>query len=156
EGLTLSTHLRDSHHMDWEIGNYAFGAAAGHPFLHAIIENCVKAQKEPEWVKPMLRGFPPMFREEYVVLNTTGPGLISRTLAENPELAKTVHVLFPDDVCNMENWNRFGEYGIHMMEGSWRARSGYIRRRLGQRWENLRMNSLLKQSQKLGKERKSA
>ena len=46
EGLTLSEYLRNRYKMDWEIGNYAFGAAAGHPFLAAIIENCVKAAKE--------------------------------------------------------------------------------------------------------------
>src|ERR1700730_2525464 len=33
EGLTLSRYLRKHYKMDWEIGNYAFGAAAGHPFL---------------------------------------------------------------------------------------------------------------------------
>lgn len=153
EGLTLSDHLRDHHKMDWEIGNYAFGAAAGHPFLELVIKNCVKAQEDPSWVKPMMRGFPPLFAEEYVVLNTTGPGLISRTLAENPELAETVRVLFPEDVCNVANWNRFGDIGVHLMDGSWRTRSGYLYRRLAQHWENMKMQSVLKKSLKLGKTR---
>ena len=143
EGLTLSDYLRNHHKMDWEIGNYAFGAAAGHPFLEAIIENCVKAQKDPNWVKPMMRGFPPLFTSEYFVLNTTGPGLISRTLAENAEAAKTVTVLFPDDVCDLDNWNRFGDFGIHFIEGSWRTRSSYVLRRLAQRWESLKMQETL-------------
>src|SRR4029077_5545531 len=99
EGLTLSRLLR-SYGMDWEIGNYAFGATPGHPFLEAVIENCVRAQKDPSWVKPMMRGLPFFFRDECLVLNTTGPGLLSRTLAENAELATTVTVLFPDDVCD--------------------------------------------------------
>ena len=85
--------------MDWEIGNYAFGAAAGHPFLEAVIENCVRAQRDPSWVKPMMRGLPHLFRSEYFVLNSTGPGLVSRTLAENPELAKTVTVPVPPTMC---------------------------------------------------------
>src|SRR5215831_15517824 len=59
EGLTFSSFLRSHHQMDWEIGNYAFGAAPGHPFLGAIIENCVRAQQDPAWVKPMMRGMPP-------------------------------------------------------------------------------------------------
>src|SRR5215813_891719 len=55
EELTLSQYLRRTCRMDWEIGNYAFGAAAGQPFLEAVIQNCVKAQREPAWVKPMMR-----------------------------------------------------------------------------------------------------
>ena len=54
EELTINMFLRREYGMDWEIGNYAFGAAAGHPFLHAIIKNCVRAQKDPEWVQPMM------------------------------------------------------------------------------------------------------
>jgi hypothetical protein len=153
EGLTLSEHLRNHHKMDWEIGNYAFGAAAGHPFLAAVIENCVKAEKDPNWVKPMMRGYPPLLTSEYLILNTTGPGLISRTLAENVESAKTVTVLFPDDVCDLENWNRFGDLGVHFIEGSWRTRSSYLVRRVAQHWENFKLQGLLKESRKLGKTR---
>jgi len=135
EALTLSHFLRDHCKMDWEIGNYGFGAGAGHPFLKAVIENCVKAQRDHNWVKPMLRGYPPLLRSEYVVLNTTGPGLISRTLAENPELAREVTVLFPDDLSDMRSWNCFGKYGIHLMEGSWRKKGILLRRKLANYWE---------------------
>ena len=153
EGLTFSRYLRTQYKMDWEIGNYAFGAAARHPFLEAIIENCVRGQRDPSWVKPMMRGAPFLSKTEYFVLNTTGPGLVSRTLAEHPELATTVEVLFPDDVCDVSKWNRFGEFGIHFMEGSWRARKSYLLRRLAQRWEVLKMQGLLKRSLRLGKSR---
>jgi hypothetical protein len=155
EGLTFSQFLRTNRKMDWQIGNYAFGAAPEHPFLEAIIENCVKAQKDPNWVQPMMRGLPRLSREEFFVLNTTGPGLISRTLAENPDLAKTVTVLFPDDVCDVRNWNRFGDLGVHLMEGSWRAQSGRLRRRLAVYWEDHKLQKLLKESRKLGKTRQS-
>jgi inositol phosphorylceramide mannosyltransferase catalytic subunit len=155
EGLTFSRYLRTQFKMDWEIGNYAFGAAAGHPFLEAIIENCVRGQRDPSWVKPMMRGAPFLSKTEYFVLNSTGPGLVSRTLAEHPELATTVEVLFPDDVCDISKWNRFGEFGIHFMEGSWRARKSYLLRRLAQRWEVLKMQGLLKRSLRLGKSRRS-
>ena len=70
EELTLNRYLRELG-MDWEIGNYAFGAAAGHPFLEAVIQNCVRGQRDPEWVKPMLRGIPLPFRAEFRLLNTT-------------------------------------------------------------------------------------
>jgi inositol phosphorylceramide mannosyltransferase catalytic subunit len=154
EGITLSHLLRSRHNMDWEIGNYAFGAAAGHPFLAAVIENCVRAQKDPDWVKPMMRGFPPLLKAEFLVLNTTGPGLISRTLAENPALAQSVTVLFPGgDVCESANWNRFGDRGVHLMDGSWRVPAGRLRRRLTQYWELWILRNLLKDSRKLGQTR---
>ena len=38
ECLTLSRYLRERHGIDWQIGNYAFGATKGHPFLKAVID----------------------------------------------------------------------------------------------------------------------
>ncbi len=125
----------------------------GHPFLEAIIENCVRAQKDPAWVKPMMRGLPLLSKLEFYVLYTSGPGLVSRTLAENPELAKTVRVLFPDDVCDFSNWNRFGDFGIHLMDASWRLNKGRVRRRLAGEWEAWKLRGLLKESVVLGKTR---
>jgi glycosyltransferase involved in cell wall biosynthesis len=153
EGLTFCHLLRHQYNMDWQIGNYAFGAAAGHPFLGQIIENCVRAHKDPGWIKPMMRGVPSLSRSEFVVFNSTGPGLISRTLAENPDLAASVTVLFPDDVCDVANWNRFGNLGVHLMDGSWRAEMSYWRRRVAQYLEVWTMRRLMKSSRKLGKTR---
>lgn len=145
EGPTLSRYLRTHHNMDWEIGNYAFGAAAGHPFLEAIIENCARAQKDPKWVKLMMRGCPPLLRGEYLVLNTTGPGLITRTLAENVEFGKSVTVLFPEDLRDMSTWNCFGHYGIHLGAGSWRSKGVPLRRRLVNYWELWNSKKFVKQ-----------
>lgn len=153
EGLTFSTLLRTRYAMDWQIGNYGFGAAPGHPLLRLVIENCVRAQREPDWAKPMMRGAPRMFWNEFLVLNTTGPGLLTRTLAENPGVADTVTVLFPDDVCDPQNWNRFGDLGIHLMDGSWRTQRNFLFRRIGMYWEAWKMRRLLKQSRKSGKTR---
>lgn len=153
EGLTFSTFLRNQHKMDWQIGNYGFGAAPGHPFLEAIIANCERAQKEPAWVKPMMRGVPLLSKEEFIILNSTGPGLISRTLAENPKLAESVSVLFQDDVCDTSTWNRFGKLGIHFMEGSWRKERRFLRRRLALYLEDWRLQTLIKESRKMGKTR---
>lgn len=153
EELTLSRYLRRHYKMDWEIGNYGFGAAPGHPFLFAVIQNCISAQQDPEWVKPMMRGIPRLFRSEFYVLNTTGPGLVSRTLAENPELAKQVTILFPNDVCDESTWHHFGNLGVHIQEGSWRSKNGYLRRRLGNLWEVWARRRGLEESRRRGKSR---
>src|SRR5882724_2287982 len=68
EELTLNRFLRRKLGMDWEIANYAFGAASAHPFLGAVIENCVRAQRDPAWVKPMMQGIPRLFQREFYVL----------------------------------------------------------------------------------------
>lgn len=153
EELTVSQYLRRQHAMDWEIGNFGFGAEAGHPFLEAVIENCVRAQKDEEWLRPMMAGIPRLFRSDYYVLNTTGPGLLSRTLAENPALAKGVTVLFPDNVCDPSKWHQFGDFGVHAMDGSWRANGGYLRRRLGNLWEAWVSRKGMEESRKQGKTR---
>jgi hypothetical protein len=135
EELSMHAFLRDRHGMDWEVGNYAFGAAPGHPFIGAIIDNCVRAQREPDWPAAMWRPFPSLFREEFYVLDTTGPGLVSRTRAEFPDAAQQVQVLFPPDVCDERHWHQFGDYGVHMQEGGWRGRKSLWRRKLGALWE---------------------
>jgi glycosyltransferase involved in cell wall biosynthesis len=153
EAITVSNYLRHNLRMDWQIGNYAFGAAAGHGFLEAVIENCVRGQRDPNWIKPMMRGSPPLLEDEFFILNSTGPGLVSRTLAENPDLAKTVTVLFPDDVCDVRNWNRFGDHGIHLMESSWRRNKNLITRKFaGYSWRWLEYNNI-KCGRRLGKSR---
>jgi hypothetical protein len=152
ESLTFSLHLRRLG-MDWQIGNYGFGASPGHPFLERVIANCVRAQLDPSWVDPMMAGTPLLSRAEFKVLNTTGPGLISRTLAEDPALAATVQVLFPDDVCDVSTWNLFGGFGVHLMEGSWRLSRNVLLRRLADTWEVLRMRRLIEESRLRGKHR---
>ena len=153
EALTINTFLRDEHNMDWEVGNYAFGSVAGHPFLRAIIENCVRAQKDRDWVDNMGRSIPGIFREEYYVLYTTGPLLVSRTLAEFPDATKQVKVLFPEDVCDSTYWNRFGHFGVHLRGGTWRKRKGILRRRLQIYWELLILKRMMRESRRIGKKR---
>jgi len=153
EGLTISNYLRTHYGMDWEIGNYAFGAAPGHPFLRAIIDNCVKAQEHPEWVEPMLRDIPILSKTDYRVLCTSGPGLVTRTLAEDSERARLVTVLLPDDVTDTRKWNCFGNLGVHLMQGSWRPSRSYLRNRLAHRLEAAKLDALLKESKKLGRTR---
>jgi hypothetical protein len=145
EGLTTSEYLSAQHDMPWEIGNYGFGAAPGHPFVQAIIENCVRAQRDPGWAALAMPKYLPLSRAENHVLFTTGPGLVSRTLAENPELAKSVKILFPDDLSDPGNWHCFGDIGVHLMDSSWRPRSGRLRKQLKLKFERWKRASLFKQ-----------
>src|SRR5215468_2043931 len=150
EELTVHRFLRKQYRMDWEIGNYAFGAAAGHPFLEAIIKNCVRAQQHPEWAEEMMRAIPRMFRSEFFVFDTTGPGLVSRTLAEYPEACDQVKVLFPEDVCDPNTWHCFGAYGVHLQGGTWRKPKGFVYSRLHRLWELKTRRALMKESLKRG------
>lgn len=136
EELTLHEFLRNAYGMDWEIGNYAFGARAGHPFIGAIIDNCVKAQIDPDWPKAMWQSIPTLLRREFYVLDTTGPGLVSRTLAEYPGAGAEVKVLFPENVCDTASWHRFGNYGVHCQQGGWRQQKGMLHRYLSRIWES--------------------
>jgi hypothetical protein len=153
ETLTANRFFLETFGMDWEIGNYAFGAAAGHPFVRSIIDNCVKALDDPDWSRPMLKSIPRVFRDDYVVLHTTGPGLVTRTLAEYPGGGAPVTVLFPDDVCDPNNWNLFGPYGVHVRQGKWRQRNGFIRRRLLSAWKSWETRGMREQGAVRGKTR---
>jgi inositol phosphorylceramide mannosyltransferase catalytic subunit len=153
EELTIHNFLCKEYGMDWEIGNYAFGAAAGHPFLAMIIENCVRAQQHPEWAETMIKSIPRMFQREFLVLATTGPGLISRTLAECPGACDQVKVLFPEDVRDPNSWHCFGGYGVHLQVGTWRQRKGLAHRVLRRIWESTTRRALLKRSLKRGAKR---
>jgi len=153
EELTIYKFLRRQYGMDWEIGNYAFGAAAGHPFMEAIIKNCVRGQRDPKWVQEMMRPIPRVFREDFYVLCASAPGLVTRTLAEYPDAAKQVKVLFPKNVCDQSNWHLFGGYGVHLMRGTWLKRRNILERRLLAMWMSWTRKRLLKESLKLGESR---
>ena len=144
EQLSISAFLRQQYGMDWEVGNYAFGAVPGHPFLRALIDNCIKAQTDPRWFRDMMWKVPRPFRDDLFVLSTTGPQLVSRTLAEFPNAEEHVKVLFPRDVCDQRSWFCFGSFGVHLMEGGWRPQRGLLRRRLMKDWQALMMKKTLK------------
>jgi inositol phosphorylceramide mannosyltransferase catalytic subunit len=154
EELAEGQYFWNQFKMDWQIGNYAFGAEPGHSFLAAVIENCLRSQRQPDWVRPMMQGIPPSLRDDLYVLNTTGPGMLSRTLAENPELADSINVLFPPDVCNRESWHQFGTYGVHSMVGSWRPQSNFLSRCLTRLWGHWNQRRLLAEGRARGKTRR--
>jgi len=153
EELTVSNFLRRTYGMDWEVANYAFGAAPQNPFLAALIENCVRSLNEPCWAHQMLQGVPRAIRDLFVAPFTTGPGMMSRTLAENPHLTKDVTILFPEDVCKEGTWHQFGDFGVHLQQGAWRSNHGYVRRRLANLWESWMRRHLHRESRARGRSR---
>jgi inositol phosphorylceramide mannosyltransferase catalytic subunit len=146
EELTLHRFLRRQYGMDWEIGNYAFAASAGHPFIEAIIGNCIRAMEHPEWAEAMIKSVPRILRNEFFVYDTTGPGLVSRTLAEYQAAGDQVRVLFPPDVCDPLGWHCFGSYGVHLQSGSWRKPRSFLRRYVNRLWEAATRRALLRES----------
>ena len=97
-----------------------------------------------------------MFRDDFLVLSTTGPLLLSRTLAENPEISEDVTILFPADVRCPATWHKFGRVGIHLMEGSWRKSERGGRRRLRLLWEWWMVRKFMTESARLGAARRPA
>jgi mannosyltransferase OCH1-like enzyme len=133
ERIGINKYTKEQYNMHWDVGNFAFGAAPGHPFIRAIIENCVRAQREPEWAEIMLKSIPWMFRKDAYVICTTGPGVVTRTYAENPHLQSTVKILMPENMYNPRNWTQFGSYGIDI--------SCYVKQSA---WRKKKMNKLFK------------
>jgi mannosyltransferase OCH1-like enzyme len=130
ETITTSTYLGQKYGMYWEIANYGFGARSGHPFIGAIIENCIKTQEHPELMEASRKSLPWLLRKDAYVFYSTGPGLVTRTYAENPHLHHSVKILFPEDIYDEKNWYQFGRYGVHLMAGYWKRARGPIHRRL--------------------------
>ena len=156
EELAARRYFWKQFQMDWQIGNYAFAAKPRHPFLAAVIENCLRAKQMPEWVRPMMDGVPRLLRDDVYVLNTTGPGMLSRTLAENPQFGGSINILFPENVCDRASCHQFGEYGVHNMTGSWRPGSNVIGRVLVRTWSQWNLRRCLTQALSRGKSRSMA
>jgi mannosyltransferase OCH1-like enzyme len=131
EDLTFNSYLSDQHQVYFEIGNYGFGCRTEHPFMKAIIENCVRGRRDPVWERRFLEGLPWVLRSQWYVPSSTGPGLVTRTWAENPALRPTVELLFPSELSERARWRYFGDYGVHVTAGSWQRRENALRRFLG-------------------------
>ncbi|WP_414661878.1 glycosyltransferase family 32 protein [Horticoccus sp. 23ND18S-11] len=149
EELTLSSYLR-ARGMDWEVGNYAFGASAGHPFLRSAIESCARYQSDPKWIEEMMTGIPFTLRRTFEVLNSTGPGMLTRTLIDTPKTSAPIHILLPADVCDEAAWHNFGDFGIHLMSATWRGQQGLLARRYSRWWESRERRRLMRESRSLG------
>ena len=142
EELTINKYLVNNG-LDWEIANYAFGATPGHPFIHSIIQNCVLAQKEPKWVDIMIKSIPKIFREDFNIFYSTGPGLVSRTFLEYNNKDFQVNILLPKNVLDKKSWHCFGKYGIHLAHGTWVKDKGIFLSKLAKIWLTLKRRKLI-------------
>lgn len=89
------------------IGQYAFGCTPHHPFVQRLIANIVSGHMDTYANKANTSS-------NDVILLKTGPGLVSFTYYENPDLSPSVHLL------DHPQRFRFGNFGEHFMAGTWR------------------------------------
>uniref|UniRef100_A0A6C0J0J7 Glycosyltransferase n=1 Tax=viral metagenome TaxID=1070528 RepID=A0A6C0J0J7_9ZZZZ len=95
------------------IGNYAFYAPPKHPFIKRIIDNIDAQRIHDDDIKiaQSENTDPP---SQVYVYCTTGPVLVTQTYIDNSNL---VELLIPTPI----NHNCFGNYGMHLSHGNWKA-----------------------------------
>ncbi|HEX9887718.1 MAG TPA: glycosyltransferase [Longimicrobiales bacterium] len=101
---------RHGHEHALRVANYMLGAAAGHPFLDALLDAMVAA------CRPI--------RSEEDVLESTGPGLVTRVYHQAWREGRGV-TLLPNPGVRCRNPScgsscQFGDYATHLHLGSWR------------------------------------
>jgi hypothetical protein len=78
-------------------------------------------------------------------------------LAEYPDAPNQVKVLFPENVCDKNNWNLFGEYGAHLRRGTWRSKPlniwQHFKRFIGGKWFASLQEKQMKASREKGAKR---
>ena len=87
------------------IGQYAFGATAGHSFLRMIIDNIVKQRIAPSDVP----GHPAK-----QIFFTTGPVMVTQTYLDYQKKAD-IQLVQPTPFKN----SCFGDYATHLGAGTW-------------------------------------
>lgn len=111
------------------IGQYAFGARPGHPFLMACAENIRKVALDPDSLclpttsdlasLPEIMGNAHSFR----VLYTAGPGMVTRTFIESPESRGELKIIAALDERDPKLVRKitlsFGNLASHQVTGSW-------------------------------------
>lgn len=97
------------------VGNYAFYAPKGHPFLKNIIDNIVKQRIPDEIILDAQKNHTDDSRDVYVYYRT-GPILVSQTYVDFGLADDSVMLIAPDPYMD----NCFGKYGYHRCYGSWR------------------------------------
>ena len=99
----------------WQSVNYAFGAFNRHPFLKPVIDNGVRAQREPRmggaydvW-KPTPVG-PTLSHSKH-----DWPGAFDQDAGRERWRNKYP---VPEDICDYRLWFRSGDLGVYLMSGS--------------------------------------
>lgn len=110
------------------IGQYAFGAEAGHPFLIACADAIARSVLDPEWAlvpndEAMATLFTPLEPPHALpIYYTSGPSVITRAFIENPEARAGVKLLSAfDQENNRKLYYCFGPYAVHAMHGTWKG-----------------------------------
>jgi mannosyltransferase OCH1-like enzyme len=100
------------------IGNYAFYAPKGHPFLKMIIENIVKQRIPDEIILKAQKNHTDDSRDVYVYYRS-GPILVSQTYVDFVlSNGQETGIELIEPIPYMDNC--FGKYGFHRCYGSWR------------------------------------
>ena len=113
------------------IGQYAFGATPGHPFLMGCAESIRRAASDPQWANippaEITASFLSLFGDDKAIRTyyCTGPALVTRVYTERPDLRDAVKIIYAYDHATERflNWC-FGVYGIHAMTGTWKSGAG--------------------------------
>jgi len=100
------------------IGNYAFYAPTGHPFLKRIIDNIVTQRITHDVIKAAQENHTDDARDVYVYYRT-GPMLVSQSYVDYQKEQNDVRGVMLIESIPYED-NRFGIYGYHRCYGSWR------------------------------------
>ena len=104
----------------WQLGNYAFGAEAGHPFIAEILEEMIRRSSLIE----------PCRLEDNDVLYTTGPDLVSGVFHSQKDVfGPCVTRLMGQNkppppkppIEGDPRWQQFGVYGNHLLSGAWKG-----------------------------------
>ncbi len=104
----------------WMVGQYAFGATAGHPFTGCILEEMVKRTASFEVDRCT----------DLDVLHATGPDLVTTCYYREPKRWKTLTLLHGEanaeagesPVFGASRQQRFGRYGRHLVNSGWREK----------------------------------
>lgn len=127
--LTRETYLHRYHTLPKtsaylkQIGNYGFGARAGHPFLRGVLREIVARTSEVDFFEV----------SEPEVYYSTGPDVFTYVYHENPNLRNSASVLL-HGITEVNGgrsrfawakpeWFQFGHFGTHLMLGTWKALS---------------------------------
>lgn len=96
------------------VGNYAFYAPKGHPFLRHLITNISQPRISEDDLRRAQHNQHPLRQQCLFVYFTTGPILVTQTHADHPD--DDVQLLSVEPAID----NQFGKYGRHLLMGTWK------------------------------------
>jgi len=120
--------LPENEEERWQMGNYAFGAEAGHPLVQDALAEAFQRTKQ------LLNSVSDQSQiEDFQILHSTGPYMLSEVYHDGLKKGKYGDVNFLAGGNQIpytarshgsNTWHKFGKYGEHALAHSW------VRRRL--------------------------